>query len=96
MIDDFSEFLNDNEWVQVDFYDLKAGDKVYIMYCPDSQKYIDYLVPKWGYVESGNCFDNLILRLDDALEKVVYPNLSYYGDYRGYSWTIYRAIPGEK
>lgn len=96
MFDDFSEFLKDNEWVPVDFNDLNPGDKVYIMYYPDSQKYIDYLVPKWGYVESGNCLDNLILKLDDELEKVVYPNLSYYGEYRGYSCTIYRAIPCEK
>jgi hypothetical protein len=72
--------------------DLRVGDKVYIRFCPYSQKYLDELTPKEGeIVEIGNnFFDYMIKNENNNIVCLFHEGVSYYGDTLGYDYTIYR------
>lgn len=98
IVDNFIKENNNilTEWKQINECDIKLNDKIYVYYCPDSLKYIDRLYPKCGeiiqIIKDVDEYDIILKNSNNEIESLFHENLSYYGDYRSYSCTIYKLI----
>ena len=95
---------NSNNWVKINFSDIKLGDKIIIHFNPFSQLYIYSLYPKFGEVvlilpilELTNDYsiqeltlERLTLKYDDLEFNADHDWCSYYGDSRGFYYDILR------
>ena len=92
---------DNNEWTYVNLNDIKVDDKIFITFCPDSQKYINSLYPLFGIVSnilpenSNPDSDFTIERLELTNEEgkkysAAHGWCGYYGDSRSYYYSIYK------
>lgn len=91
-----NNIIKDKEISVIDIENLKIDDYVYIIFTPDSQRYIYNLTPKIGTVKNilsknkyiNNFPDIIILNDDNVEENLLHGSYSLYGSL-GYSFIIY-------
>jgi hypothetical protein len=95
--EDFKEkyLTTDMIWKSVSVNDVNIGDKIIAYFYPSSQKYIVDLYPKFGTVNEILLENNDIERIniitpDGGKENLAHFYVSYFGDSRGYDYSIYK------
>jgi hypothetical protein len=92
-----NKIIDGKKLQEISIKDINIGDKVYITFISDSQKYIYTLYPKLGIVVDVDIQKDIseqitIKMYNDDVESLLHCGVSFMGQSLGYCYIIYKII----
>lgn len=88
--EEIKNYIGKNEIEEINYSQIKVGDKIIINFYPYSQKYIYILYPKYGKVIENIDKNNIIIKNDKKIYNIFHEGVSIINN--GYDYRIFRII----